>query len=193
MAANNETQGRFGDFEQFDRTAFDAETLSDGEGLEGREESAHTENMLVVPEYDEYGYVFDGDPTYTLYSASGSEYDVDPRGECGCPDMIFNSPEDGCKHQQRVVAELNDGRVPVPDAPVDEWFTTAFVERAEAAAEQAAELRANDDANKSEVDAAEAIVDGFQTAFEAFRERVGDNVAPLAEHVDAPLPDESEE
>ena len=168
------------------------ETLSPNGEVDGREESAHVENMAVIPVFDDYGIVYEDDPKYDVASGSGSEYSVSPYGEGTCPDSMFNNPENGCKHIQRVIAELNRGRVPVPGEPVDEWMETEVFSRIKRAAEHLANLKSAqqaaseaDDAKYDEsdyddpIETTAAILAGLRDGYEGYRERVNPDAPEL--------------
>lgn len=108
----------------------------DLESAERRTYRARTEPMLVVPEtYPAKRHKIGGGPfeegeatgIYTVFSSSGSEYEVDlAERACTCPDMQENPPETGCKHFRRV-ALMVDGDQPLPARGEDargywDWF-----------------------------------------------------------------------
>lgn len=139
-------------------------------GLSGRRESAHTEHMVAVPQFDEYGVA------YTLFDVtteSGSHYEASPYGSGNCPDMTFNNPSDGCKHVHRVVLRLQAGDIPEPDEEVHEYMTERVPELVESFAAELSQLRQGRDDPESADDR------------EAFEEAIGEVetfITTLAEH-----------
>lgn len=172
---------------------YDTGTLpTDGKDLSGREESAHTEHMVVVPVFDEWGEAYE---EYEVTTESGSTYAVDPYGEGECPDMIFNSPSDGCKHIQRVVQRLNAGAVPAPGHDVEPYLTETVPQLVEEFAADLARLqegRENADVTGDDQEAFEEAIGEVEhfivtlaDAYGEYRERVTDGECPpLREIVD---------
>jgi hypothetical protein len=168
-----------------------------------REESAHVENIAIVPDFDEYGYVGDrGAASYTVFSGSGRSYDTDPMGNCSCMDMSMNNPENGCKHNQRLMEELTRGIIPVPDESVEEWVENTLFDRTVAAAERVAELEAaketaeaveepeHDPSDYADaIDTAAAILTGLRDTYADYRERVDADAPELPEIVNQPTGD----
>ena len=76
------------------------ETLSD------REIRALTERLVVLNR--------DAPGLFTVFSEEGTEYTVDIQdgGACTCPDVEFNDPEGGCKHQHAARFLAGDRDVP---------------------------------------------------------------------------------
>lgn len=171
---------------------------------DSREESAHMENIAVVPDFDQYGYVGKrGSANYTVFSGSGREYSTDPTGNGSCMDMTMNDPEAGCKHNQRLMIELNRGLIPAPGESVDEWMETTLYERVVTAAEHLDALqtaqqaaREADDADhdpsdyEAPIETTAAILDGLQQSYQDYRERVNPDAPDLPAAVEA---DESTE
>lgn len=158
-----------------------------------REESAHIENIAIVPEFDAYGYVGDrGSAKYHAYSASGRSYPTDPKGECSCMDATMHSPEDGCKHNQKLIELLNRGAIPTPGESVAEWVETTLRNQIISAAERRSDLEiARDKAAQMDdsehtvsdysdaIDTVETILNGWREVYNDYRERVDEDVEPL--------------
>lgn len=172
---------------------YDTGTLSAPDGdVAKREQRACKEPMVVIPEYDSYGYVHEGNPTYRTATASGSVYDVDPRSGDDCMDTRMNKPDDGCKHTRRVVRQLNNGALPAPNHPVEDYLLEQVPDLIEQFT--ADYQRLTDGRNHPETDADDyadplTAVEHFLTilgdAYRDYRERVDPEVSPLAEQVEA--------
>lgn len=181
---------------------YDSGTIPvNGKDLSGREESAHRENMVVVPQFDEWGMVYEGGETknYTVTTESGSSYEVSPYGEGECPDMLFNSPSNGCKHVQRVITMLNAGDLPEPGEEVGWYMTEELPRMVEAFAADLARLRQGRDAPEESdddqsdfeeaIEEVEAFLQTLVDAYTDYRERVADGDLPaLVEQVDVETP-----
>lgn len=162
-----------------------------------REKKAHAESIALVPEFDNYGYVGKrGSDSYTVFSASGSEYTTGSTGGCNCMDAKMNSPENGCKHNQRLIIELNRGLIPVPDTPVDEWMETklydqiitaaehcAALEDAQQAAERVEEPEYDPSDYDDPIETTATILTGLHGEYERYREDVNPDAPELPEVV----------
>jgi hypothetical protein len=86
-----------------------------------RREKARTEEMVVIPEMTTDGFATG---LYDVHSGSGSAYtvDLDAVIPCDCPDMEYNSPENGCKHSQRVQIMVDETPLPAPDEPAEDYL-----------------------------------------------------------------------
>ena len=91
------------------------ETLSD------REIRALTERLVVLGR--------DAPGLFTVFSEEGTEYTVDIHdgGACTCPDVEFNDPEDGCKHQH--VARFLAGDRDIPSWVIREEINAQLATR----------------------------------------------------------------
>lgn len=97
------------------------------EDLEDRDESARTENMVVLPDFDGYGIcrgIYQVVTTSRTDAGDLKEYTVGKDGG-SCPDATFRSPDKGCKHYRRV--RLEQLNYPFPYA--EDTVTTYMVER----------------------------------------------------------------
>ena len=160
-----------------------------------RERKAHEENIAIVPEFDEYGYVGDrGSAGYTAYSGSGRSYNTDPQGNCSCMDMSMHDPEEGCKHSQGLIARLNQGETPVPGDPVNEWAENDLYEwvveaaehrvalqTAQEKAQQADEPEYDPDDYDDPIKVTTAILTGLRDTYADYRDRVNPDAPELPE------------
>ena len=87
--------------------------ISEGDGtteiserLSDREIRALTERLVVLDR--------DAPGLFTVFSEEGTEYTVDIHdgGACTCPDVEFNDPDGGCKHQHAARFLAGDRDVP---------------------------------------------------------------------------------
>ena len=87
--------------------------ISEGEGsaeipetLTDREIRALTERLVVLDR--------NAPGLFTVFSEEGTEYTVDIHdgGACTCPDVEFNDPEGGCKHQHAARFIVGDRAIP---------------------------------------------------------------------------------
>ena len=76
------------------------------EDLSRREVRALTERLIVLDR--------DAPGLFTVYSEEGIGYTVDIQdgGACTCPDVQFNDPEEGCKHQHAARFLAGDREIP---------------------------------------------------------------------------------
>jgi hypothetical protein len=171
----------------------------DGSGavsdLSNRERKAYQQNMAIVPDFDNYGEVAKQESaTFTAYSSSGSEYDISLTGEqlCSCLDATMNSPEEGCKHSQKLYKLLNRGTIPAPRERVDEWVANELYQQIVAVAKRRMELRVARETAAHTVDpeydpkeyddpieTATAILGGLRETYDDYRDRVDDDVPAL--------------
>ncbi|MDH5021746.1 hypothetical protein [Halobacterium rubrum] len=167
---------------------YDTGTLPVSDDVEGRERKARAEHMVVVPQFDKWGDTFE---TYEVTTESGSTYEVGAREECGCPDRMFNSPADGCKHERRLTDRLNEGAITPPDHDVTGYITETVPQKVDAFADELAGLRTGletareEDANPADYEEAIGEVETFITtladAYAEYRDKVDDSVPPLQE------------
>jgi len=171
---------------------YDTGTLPAPDGdVAKREQRACREPMVVIPEYDSYGYVHEGDPTYQTATASGSIYDVDPRSGDDCMDTRMNRPDDGCKHTRRVVRQLNSGELPAPDQPVEGYLLDQvpdLIKQFTADYQRLTDGRDHPETDADDYADSLETVEHFLTvlsdAYRDYRERVDPGVPPLAEQVE---------
>ena len=76
------------------------------ETLTDREIRALTERLVVLDR--------DAPGLFTVFSEEGTDYTVDIHdgGACTCPDVEFNDPEGGCKHQHAARFLAGDRDIP---------------------------------------------------------------------------------
>jgi hypothetical protein len=167
----------------------------DGDYDGSRERKAHEENIAIVPEFDEYGYVGDrGSSKYGAISGSGRSYEIDPRGNGSCMDMSMHNPENGCKHQQRLMLELNRGLIPAPGKSIEEWAENDLyewiveaaeqreaLETAQEKAQQADEPEYDPDDYDEPIEVTTAILTGLRDTYADYRERVPPDAPGLPE------------
>lgn len=174
---------------------YDAATLPvESNDLSSRARKARVEPMVVVPDVDSYGYVQKvKNATYTVATASKSQYDVNPRSGGSCPDANINSPEEGCKHTHRVIMRLNDGDLPAPDTDagwyfrerVPELLTQFWNDRNSLLAGQT-HPETDDAAFEDALAEVEFFITTLVDAYDDYRERVTEGDAPaLTALVDA--------
>ncbi len=80
-----------------------AESVDD---LSRREVRALTERLVILDR--------DAPGLFTVYSEEGTRYTVDIQngGACTCPDVQFNDPDEGCKHQHAARFLAGDREIP---------------------------------------------------------------------------------
>lgn len=163
--------------------------------LPSRDQKSYRENIAIVPQFDSYGEVpKQKSATYDVFSASGSEYETSLTGKerCGCRDVIFNTPEDGCKHNRKLHTLLERGDIPAPREYVGEWVTTDLYQWIVAVAQRRVELRASrqqaayadapeydPDEYDDPIETATAILAGLRDSYEDYRTRVDEDAPQL--------------